>query len=399
MFSNIPPYDGDPILSLQETYALDPRADRVNLSIGFYYDEDGRLPVLRSVLDAHSALGTTHLGRGYLPMSGDPAYCSAVRPLVFGDDCEACVDGRVATIQTLGGSGALKVGADFLFSAWPRSRVCISDPTWDNHRAIFEGAGFEVEAYPYFDSATGAVDFAGMIAFIGALPAHSIVVLHPCCHNPTGADPTPAQWDELIALMAARRLIAFFDMAYQGFARGIDEDRYAVRAAADAGMSFVVSQSFSKTFALYAQRCGSLSVVCASSEEAQRSLGHLQRMVRRNYSSPPSYGSRLIEHVLSDDSLRTAWFDEVAGMRARMARMRGRLHEALTADAKDGDWGFLLQQNGMFSYAPALGRHAPALRNDFGVYILESGRICIAGLTSGNVAHVARAFAEVASAG
>lgn len=394
VFASVPAYAGDPILSLQQAYAGDARADRVNLSIGLYYDEAGRVPVLGSVRAARAALQSRAPVPGYLPMGGDEAYCRLAQELIFGAGNPAILDGRIATVQTLGGSGALKVGADFLHDLYPRSGVWVSAPTWDNHRAIFEGAGFDVNTYPYLGPAGTGVAFDEMLAAFWALPPASIVVLHPCCHNPTGLDLTPAQWDELIYVAGLRGLIPFLDMAYQGYGKGIDEDCYAIREMARAGLSFLVSHSFSKIFSMYADRCGSLSVVGDSMHEASRIHGRLQFAIRRNYSSPPASGAAIIVRVLSDGELRNAWMLEVRAMRKRIRRMRADLYAAAT-EGSEHDWGFLLEQRGLFSFEPRLGAAATALRTKFGIYILASGRVCMAGLTAASVGRVGRAFASV----
>lgn len=395
MFSTLSAYAGDPILSLQLAYRDDERPDKVNLSIGLYYDDEGRIPRLQSVQEAAKTVNASTAPCVYLPMSGSPAYCRAAQGLVFGADSAALQEGRVATIQTVGGSGALKVGADVLHRFFPDSTVRISGPTWDNHRAIFEGAGFAVDVYPYFDHATQRLDFDAMAGYLRAQPAQTIVVLHPCCHNPTGAELSTAQWDEIVAIMIERRLIPFLDMAYQGLGEGFERDAYLVRALVASEAAFLVASSFSKIFSLYGERCGSLSMVCANADEASRALGQMQQAVRRNYSSPPVHGSQLVETVLLDPVLRAMWESEVAEMRERIHAMRGRLHEGLVRHHPDFDWDFLLAQGGMFSYAPALAPHMDRLIQAHGVYIIESGRICIAGLNSRNVDRVARAFASV----
>lgn len=395
MFSTLSAYAGDPILSLQLAYRDDSRVDKVNLSIGLYYDEQGRIPRLPSVQEAAKVVATSTDPCVYLPMSGSPPYCRAAQGLVFGADSPALRDGRVATIQTVGGSGALKVGADVLRRFFPKSTVRISAPTWDNHRAIFEGAGFQVDTYAYFDHATQRLDFDAMAASLQALPEETIVLLHPCCHNPTGADLSAQQWDEIVSIVTQRRLIPFLDMAYQGLGEGFEPDAYLVRALVAANAPFLVANSFSKIFSLYGERCGSLSMVCANADEASRAVGQMQQAVRRNYSSPPAHGGHLVETVLLDPALRAMWEAEVAEMRNRIHAMRGRLHAGLVQHHPDFDWDFLLAQSGMFSYAPALAPHMDRLIQAHGVYIIESGRICIAGLNGDNVDRVAKAFASV----
>ena len=396
MLDHVNSYAGDPILSLMDTYQADTRASKVNLSIGLYYDAEGRIPTLPSVAEAHRRL----LAQGerpalYLPMEGLTDYCVQVQRLLFGDASPALSEGRVATIQTVGGSGALKVGADFLRQYFPQSQVWVSDPTWENHHALFGGAGFIVNTYPYFDPNTGGVAFADMLEAFGQLPARSIVLLHPCCHNPTGADLLPAQWDEVIKVLAERELIPFLDTAYQGFGDGMQEDAYAIRAMTQAGLTLVVSNSFSKIFSLYGERVGGLSVVCASAQVAANVHGQLKATVRRNYSSPPSHGARLVSIVLNDEALRTQWLAEVEEMRVRIGSMRTQLASLLRDAFPDGRHDYLLRQKGMFSYTGLSAEQVAHLRRECGIYLIDSGRMCLAGLNAGNVKLVAEAIARV----
>ncbi len=396
MLDHVNSYAGDPILSLMDTYQADTRASKVNLSIGLYYDAEGRIPTLPSVAEAHRRL----LAQGerpalYLPMEGLTDYCVQVQRLLFGDASPALSEGRVATIQTVGGSGALKVGADFLRQYFPQSQVWVSDPTWENHHALFGGAGFIVNTYPYFDPSTGGVAFADMLEAFGQLPARSIVLLHPCCHNPTGADLLPAQWDEVIKVLAERELIPFLDTAYQGFGDGMQADAYAIRAMTQAGLTLVVSNSFSKIFSLYGERVGGLSVVCASAQVAANVHGQLKATVRRNYSSPPSHGARLVSIVLNDEALRTQWLAEVEEMRVRIGSMRTQLASLLRDAFPDGRHDYLLRQKGMFSYTGLSAEQVAHLRRECGIYLIDSGRMCLAGLNAGNVKLVAEAIARV----
>jgi aromatic-amino-acid transaminase len=399
VLSHIPSYAGDPILSLMGTYMADTRADKVNLSIGLYYDGDGLIPTLESVRQSKAALN--HQAEEpcvYLPMEGGASYRQAVQQLVFGSDHCALDEERVATIQTLGGSGALMIGADFLHHYFPNSKVWVSNPTWENHNAIFTGAGFEVGSYPYFDSQTQMLDFDGMCRQLASLPAQSIVLLHPCCHNPTGVDLTPAQWDRVIEILVERALIPFFDMAYQGYGEGMAEDSYVIRTLAERNVNipFFVSNSFSKIFSLYAERVGGLSVVCQDRETAARVLGQLKATVRRNYSSPAKYGAVLVSHVLNSDELKAMWFAEVEVMRTRILAMRQALHADLKARCPEKNFDFMIQQRGMFSYTGFSVEQVRVLRDDYGIYLIDSGRMCLAGLNEQNVAKVAEAFAAVA---
>jgi aromatic-amino-acid transaminase len=328
-------------------------------------------------------------------MVGAANYREQIQHLLFGADHEALRSGRVATIQTLGGSGGLKVGGDFLRRYFPQSAVWVSDPTWDNHRAMFEGAGFAVHTYPYHDPVTGGLRFEAMLETLRGLPRHSIVLLHACCHNPTGVDLTPAQWQVLIPVLAERELLPYVDIAYQGFGDGVEADAYAVRALADAGIAFFVANSFSKSFSLYGERVGGLSVVCPTAAEAGLVLGQLQVAVRKNYSSPPTHGSQIVARVLGTPALRQTWIVELGAMRERMLAMRARLHAVLSAQLPGRDFGYILSQRGMFSYTGLSAEQADALREQHGVYVLRSGRLCVAGLNSGNVEATATAMAAV----
>ena len=395
MFQHVEPYPGDPILSLNEAFQRDPRPGKINLSIGIYFDEAGRIPVLESVRRAEAKLAAAVGPKPYLPIEGAENVRAAVQALLFGAGHEAVASGRVATIQSIGSSGGLKVGADFIARWLPGSEVWVSDPTWDNHRAMFEGAGLKVHAYPYYDPATGGLRFDALLAALRTLPPKSVVLLHACCHNPTGVDPTPAQWDALIPVLRERELLPYLDLAYQGFGDGIEADARAVRAIAAAGLRAFVANSFSKSMSVYGERCGALSVVCADAGEADRVLGQLKATVRRNYSSPPIHGGQLVAHVLSDPALRTLWEGELAAMRERMIAMRHALHEALDERLPGRDIGYLLRQRGMFSYTGLTAAQVDRLREEHAVYLVRSGRVCIAGLNSDNVRRTAEAMAAV----
>lgn len=396
MFQNVDAYAGDPILSLMETFKQDPRTDKVNLSIGLYYDEQGIIPQLQAVAAAEEQLkAEPQQASLYLPMEGLNAYRNAIAPLLFGAEHPVLKAGRIASIQTLGGSGALKVGADFLKRYFPNAGVWVSDPTWDNHVAIFNGAGFEVKTYPWYDAETNGVKFDAFLAALKALPKQSIVLLHPCCHNPTGADLTDAQWDQTVEVLKAQELIPFLDIAYQGFGAGMEMDAYAIRAIAAAGLPALVSNSFSKIFSLYGERVGGLSVVCDSADEAGRVLGQLKATVRRNYSSPPNFGAQVVARVLNDNALKANWLAEVEAMRLRIIAMRKTLVDVLSTELPGRNFDYLLKQRGMFSYTGLSAQQVDRLREEFGVYLVGSGRICVAGLNSNNVRQVAQAFAAV----
>ncbi|MVT06025.1 aromatic amino acid aminotransferase [Enterobacter sp. 10-1] len=394
MFQKVDAYAGDPILSLMERFKEDPRSDKVNLSIGLYYNEDGIIPQLQAVAEARLN-SQPHGASLYLPMEGLNPYRSAIAPLLFGAEHPVLLQQRVASIQTLGGSGALKVGADFLKRYFPQARVWVSDPTWENHIAIFEGAGFEVSTYPWFDNGTNGVRFDALLETLRTLPEGDIVLLHPCCHNPTGADLSHAQWDEVAKVLKARSLIPFLDIAYQGFGAGMDDDAWAIRTIASAGMPMLVSNSFSKIFSLYGERVGGLSVVCEDSETASRVLGQLKATVRRNYSSPPSFGAQVVAAVLNDAELKASWLAEVEEMRTRILAMRQELVNVLKDAVPGVNFDYLLKQRGMFSYTGFSAAQVDRLREEFGVYLISSGRMCVAGLNSRNVQRVAQAFSAV----
>lgn len=396
MFQKVDAYAGDPILTLMERFKEDPRSDKVNLSIGLYYNEDGIIPQLKAVADAEARLNAQPHGASlYLPMEGLNSYRHAIAPLLFGADHPVLQQQRVATIQTLGGSGALKVGADFLKRYFLESGVWVSDPTWENHVAIFARAGFEVSTYPWYDEATNGVRFNDLLATLKTLPARSIVLLHPCCHNPTGADLTNDQWDSVIEILKARELIPFLDIAYQGFGAGMEEDAYAIRAIASAGLPALVSNSFSKIFSLYGERVGGLSVLCEDAEAAGRVLGQLKATVRRNYSSPPNFGAKVVAAVLNDEALKASWLAEVEEMRTRILAMRQELVKVLSTEMPERNFDYLLNQRGMFSYTGLRTAQVDRLREEFGVYLIASGRMCVARLNAQNVHRVAKAFAAV----
>ena len=398
MLAHVESYAGDPILSLMETFGKDPRADKVNLSIGLYYDAQGRIPRLDAAVSAQKQLAEGEQTASlYLPMEGLAPYRQAVQTLLFGENNPAVLAGRVATIQTVGGSGALKVGADFLKYAFPDSQVWVSDPTWENHNALFGGAGFKVNTYPYFDAQTGGVKFDAMLDALQQLPARSIVLLHPCCHNPTGADLSVAQWDQVVEVVKARELIPFLDIAYQGFGNGMDEDAYAIRAMTEAGVTAFISNSFSKIFSLYGERVGGLSVVCEDSASAVNVLGQLKATVRRNYSSPPAHGAQVVSRVLNSPQLRDQWLTEVEVMRQRILDMRTRLEAVLAQKVPQHDFSFILRQNGMFSYTGLPPAQVDELKDTHGVYLIRSGRMCLAGLNEGNIDKVCDAIAGLFS--
>jgi aromatic-amino-acid transaminase len=385
----------DPILGVTETFTADRNPGKVNLGVGIYYDDNGKVPLLECVRKAEIQLAEKSAPRGYLPIDGLPAYDRAVRDLVFGTDSAAVKENRVITVQALGGTGGLKIGADFLRRILPQSQIWISDPSWENHRALFEGAGFKVNTYPYYDAASHGVDFNGMIQSLGTLSAESIVVLHACCHNPTGVDLSPDQWLEVIDVVVSRGLMPFVDIAYQGFGDGIDADGEVVRRFAQAGCPVFVSNSFSKSFSLYGERVGALSVVASDGDEAARVLSQLKRTVRTNYSNPPTHGGQIVATVLTTPELRALWEKELGQMRERIREMRRQFVEKLRARLPQADFGFVTRQRGMFSYSGLSKSTVDRLREEFSVYAIDTGRICVAALNSRNIDHVTESIASI----
>ncbi len=393
LFDAIPLAPRDPILGVTEAFNADPRSDKVNLGVGVYYDDQGRIPVLDSVRSAEAALVAHGLPRGYQPIDGLPAYVRAVQELVFGAGASALLEGRIVTAQALGGTGALRLAAEFLHRFNPEASVWISNPSWENHRAIFESAGFRVELYPYYNAETRGLDFPAMRATLATLPRGAIVVLHVCCHNPTGADPDSEQWAELVELVRERGLVPILDLAYQGFANGLEADAMPVRRFVEAGIPAFVANSFSKNFSLYGERVGALSIVAPHADAAARALSQLKRVVRANYSNPPTHGGRVVASVLTTPALRARWEAELAAMRERIKDMREALVAAVEGAGTSAEFRFVLRQNGMFSYSGLSPQDVARLRDDDGIYAVDSGRICVAALNTGNVARVGAAVA------
>jgi aromatic-amino-acid transaminase len=395
MFTAVEMAPRDPILGLNEQYAADSNPNKVNLGVGVYYDDNGKLPLLACVQAVEQDMMKAPSARGYLPIDGIAAYDSAVKGLVFGADSEPVKSGRVATIQAIGGTGGLKVGADFLKKLNPDAKVLISDPSWENHRALFTNAGFVVESYPYYDAAKRGVNFEGMLAALNAAPAGTVVVLHACCHNPTGYDITSAQWDQVVAAVKAKNLVTFLDMAYQGFGNGIEEDGAVIGKFVAAGLSFFVSTSFSKSFSLYGERVGALSVLCEDKDQAARVLSQLKITIRTNYSNPPIHGGAVVAAVLNDPARRAVWEKELAEMRTRIKAMRQTLVDGLKAAGVQQDMSFITTQIGMFSYSGLSKDQMVRLRNEFGVYGTDTGRMCVAALNSKNIDYVCQSIAKV----
>lgn len=385
----------DPTIGITEMFNADTNPEKINLGVGVYCDESGKVPLLDCVRKAEARLMEKPVPRTYLSIDGLAAYGKAVQGLVFGEDSAVLREKRAITVQAIGGTGALKLGADFLRRFCPASQVWVSDPSWDNHRGLFESAGFTVNTYTYYDAATRGVNFAGMLDSLKRMPPGSVVLLHACCHNPTGADLSDSQWAEVVELMMHRGLIPFLDMAYQGFGDGIDDDGKVVRFFCDAGGPVFVSNSFSKSFSLYGERVGALSIVAANADEASRMLSQLKRVIRTNYSNPPTHGGQVVAAALTDPALRKLWEDDLAAMRARIREMRQILVEALKAKAPGHDFSFVLKQRGMFSYSGLTKAQVERLRNEFSIYAIDTGRICVAALNRNNVTKVADAIAAV----
>lgn len=385
----------DPILGLNEQYNTDTHTHKVNLGVGVYYDDDGRIPLLKAVRKAELARVEAAAPRGYLPIEGLASYNNGVQTLLLGADSPLIAEGRVVTAQALGGTGALKIGADFLKQLLPQSKVVISNPSWENHRALFERANFTVETYPYYDAATHGLDFNAMLAALENLPAKTIVVLHACCHNPTGVDPSVEQWQQIAQAVKQADLVPFLDIAYQGFGDGLTEDAAVVRLFANLGISMLISSSFSKSFSLYGERVGALTLITGSQDEKSRVLSQLKRVIRTNYSNPPTHSGTVVSSVLNTPELYTLWTEELAEMRNRIRAMRQQLVDNLKANGVKQNFDFVLAQRGMFSYSGLTADQVEKLRTDHGIYAVSSGRICVAALNSKNIDYVAQAIAKV----
>lgn len=395
LFSSVQLAPKDPIFGLTEAYTADQRPTKVNLGVGVYYTDEGKVPLLKAVLEAEKEIVAKESPRAYIPIEGPNPYNSAVQNLLFGANSTLIKDGRVVTAECLGGTGALRVGGDFVKRLDTGAPAAISAPSWENHRGIFESAGYQVLEYTYFDPKTRGVDFDGMVKSLESFPAKTLVILHACCHNPTGADLTTEQWKKIISICQTRQLIPFLDIAYQGFADGIEEDGAAVRLFADSGMSFFVSSSFSKSFSLYGERVGALSIVTQSKEESTRVLSQLKRVIRTNYSNPPTHGAAIVATVLNSPKLRQMWEDELAEMRGRIKAMRQGLNQKLAAAGVQQDFSFIEAQRGMFSYSGLTADQVAKLQEQDGIYALSTGRICVAALNTKNLDRVAQAIARV----
>ena len=395
LFSSVQLAPKDPIFGLTEAYVADQNPEKVNLGVGVYYTDEGKVPLLKAVIEAEKEIVAKQSPRSYIAIEGPSAYNMGVQKLLFGEDSPLIKDGRVVTAECLGGTGALRVGGDFVRRIEPNVPAAISNPSWENHRGVFEAAGYEVLEYNYFDSKTRGVDFAGMVKSLESFPKRTLVVLHVCCHNPTGADLTKDQWLKVIEICRERDLIPFLDMAYQGFAQGIAEDGLAARLFAESGMSFFVSSSFSKSFSLYGERVGALSIVTQNRDESARVLSQLKRVIRTNYSNPPTHGGAIVAAVLNDPSLRRQWEDELATMRERIKTMRHELVVRLAANGAKQDFSFIESQRGMFSYSGLSTEQVARLQKEDSIFALSTGRICVAALNTKNIDRVAKAIARV----
>ena len=395
LFSSVQLAPKDPIFGLTEAYVADQNPEKGNLGVGVYYTDEGKVPLLKAVIEAEKEIVAKQSPRSYIAIEGPSAYNMGVQKLLFGEDSPLIKDGRVVTAECLGGTGALRVGGDFVRRIEPNVPAAISNPSWENHRGVFEAAGYEVLEYNYFDSKTRGVDFAGMVKSLESFPKRTLVVLHVCCHNPTGADLTKEQWLKVIEICRERDLIPFLDMAYQGFAQGIAEDGLAARLFADSGMSFFVSSSFSKSFSLYGERVGALSIVTQNRDESARVLSQLKRVIRTNYSNPPTHGGAIVAAVLNNPSLRQQWEDELAYMRDRINTMRHELVVRLAANGAKQDFSFIESQRGMFSYSGLSAEQVARLQKEDSIFALSTGRICVAALNTKNIDRVAKAIARV----
>lgn len=395
LFSAVELAPRDPILGLNEAFNADTRPSKTNLGVGVYTDDNGKIPLLRAVREAEKIRLEAALPRGYLPIEGIAAYDSAVQKMLLGADSPIVTEGRAVTAQALGGTGALKIGADFLKRLNPDAKVAISDPSWENHRALFEAAGFEVVNYPYYEASTHGVAFDAMIAALNSYPAGTVIVLHACCHNPTGVDLTVDQWKRIVEVVKARELVPFLDMAYQGFADGIDADAAAVRLFADSGLNIFISSSFSKSFSLYGERIGALTITTTSKDETARVMSQLKRVIRTNYSNPPTHGGAVVAAVLASPELRAMWETELGEMRDRIRAMRESLVAKLKAAGAKRDFSFVSAQRGMFSYSGLSAAQVERLKDEFGIYAVSTGRICVAALNTKNIDAVATAIAKV----
>ncbi len=395
IFTAIPMAPRDPILGITEAFNADHNPQKVNLGVGVYYDDNGKVPLLKCVQQAKALILEKAVPHTYLPIDGLPDFNIAVQKMIFGENCRAFQEKRIITAQALGGTGALKIGADFLRRFFPNAQVWISNPSWANHRALFESCGFTVNTYPYYKAETRGIDFDAMLTEFKSMPTGSVVIMHACCHNPTGIDLSDAQWNEVISIIKERSLIPFLDMAYQGFSHGLENDGRIIGKFAENCPYVFVSNSYSKSFSLYGERIGAFSLVTKTKDEADRALSQVRRVIRTNYSNPPRHGAEIVTYVLTSPELYTLWSNELSDMRSRIAKMREKLAKELAILKKDMDFSYITQQNGLFSYSGLTAEQVDILKKDYSIFAVSSGRICIAALNSHNIERVAKAIANV----
>lgn len=394
MWQNIPAAPADSILGLTDAFRKDPNPNKVNLGVGVYKDEAGKTPILESVKAAEKVLLNEESSKSYLPISGDPRFALRVQELLFGAGSEVIASNRAATAHAPGGTGALRVGGDLIKKFRPDANVWISRPTWANHKGVFTTAGFPLAEYAYYDAAQKGLDFAGMIADLRRVPAGDIVLLHACCHNPSGVDLNAEQWREVAAIGKEKGWTAFLDFAYQGFGEGLEEDRAGIEAFAATGVDFFVASSYSKNFGLYNERTGAITVVSPTAEEAAVAMSHLKTTIRVIYSNPPAHGGLVVATILSDSALRAQWLEELAAMRNRIKAMRTALVEGLATRQVPGDFSSIASQRGMFSFSGLSDEVVQWLRSEKSIYVVAGGRINLAGLTRANIDYVCDAIAQ-----
>lgn len=395
MFEKITAAPADPILGLTDIFRADERPTKINLGIGVYKDETGKTPVLTSVKKAEQYLLENESTKNYLSIEGLPAFASCTQELLFGKDSAIISDKRAKTAQTPGGTGGLRVAADFIANQTNAKRIWISNPTWPNHKNVFSSVGLDVAEYAYYDAANHALDFDGMVKSLQAAQAGDVVLFHGCCHNPTGIDPTPEQWAALAELSAKKGWLPLFDFAYQGFAKGLEEDAQGLRIFAASHQELLVASSYSKNFGLYNERVGACTLVAADAETAERAFSQVKAGIRANYSNPPSHGAAIVATILGNEALRAIWEQELTDMRQRIHRMRQLFVNTLREKGAEQDFSFIIEQNGMFSFSGLTKEQVLRLRNEFAVYAVNSGRVNVAGMTPDNMAPLCEAIVAV----
>ena len=395
MFEKVQIAPPDPILGLTEMFKADTNPDKINLSVGVYQDAQGKTPVLATVKEAEKRVLEKENSKGYLPMTGEPMYCAAVQELLFGEGHEIIASKRAATAQCPGGTGALRVAGDYLHTVHPQAKIWLSNPTWANHSTIFAAAGMKCEKYDYRDPATNGLDFDAMCASIKTIPEGDVILLHGCCHNPTGIDPTPEQWSVIADLLAERGILPLVDFAYQGLAAGIEEDRAGLQILTKKVKQMLICSSFSKNFGLYRERTGALTIVADDSEQASTVMSQVKLRIRYNYSNPPSHGGQIVATVLGDKALRAQWIEEVADIRNRINEMRHLFVQTLKGKGVEQDFSTIIEQRGMFSFSGLTKEQVAKLREQYSIYIVDSGRINVAGMTPDNMDRLCEAIKSV----